>query len=448
MEQKKLNVGLITTVSGRWPRELPTGRHAEYGKWLEDNCSGINIVKTENIAVNNKDVEDTTEYFRTKSVDLVVLVLGAFTGDYAATYIGEELKVPVIIWAPYEPPFDGGRLMANSLVAATMNAAAMHRLGHKFHFVYGSNTDERAAREVRQYVRVYNTLKRLRQTFLGLLGYRPTAFYSSTFDETLIRRLFGIKIEEFDLKPIFDSMAAIDAQEVKKDMEKIRSEIKTIEISDEYLENHSRLYLTLRNLIEEQGLNAGIIKCWPEMGVLKTTPCAVLSRMADEGFIIGCEGDMDATIAMLIQNYLTDTTVFMSDLINIDEKENTALFWHCGQAGRKLKDPGSAIKLSNHPLAGQGTAFYTTLKPGRVTIARMCKIRDRYKLFLAKGEAVPTKVVTKGVMVNVKMETPVREVLYRIAEEGVPHHYSLVWEDVADEMRLMCKLLDIEVIEV
>ncbi|EMS68999.1 hypothetical protein CTER_5377 [Ruminiclostridium cellobioparum subsp. termitidis CT1112] len=32
MEQKKLNVGLITTVSGRWPRELPTNRHAEYGK--------------------------------------------------------------------------------------------------------------------------------------------------------------------------------------------------------------------------------------------------------------------------------------------------------------------------------------------------------------------------------------------------------------------------------
>jgi len=138
----------------------------------------------------------------------------------------------------------------------------------------------------------------------------------------------------------------------------------------------------------------------------------------------------------------------MSDLINVDEKENTALLWHCGQAGRSLKDPKSEIKMGNHPLAGQGAVFEMTLKQGKVTIARMSKIGNEYKLFLIKGEAVPTEKVTKGVMVNVKLEKPVRDILYAIAEKGVPHHYSIVWDDVAEEMTLMCKMLGIEVIQI
>ena len=41
--------------------------------------------------------------FRKEAVDLVIMLLGAFTGDFAATLLAEELKVPVILWAPMNP---------------------------------------------------------------------------------------------------------------------------------------------------------------------------------------------------------------------------------------------------------------------------------------------------------------------------------------------------------
>jgi hypothetical protein len=113
MKQNKLNVGFITTVSGRWPRELPKSRDEQYSSWLKKSFPQINLIKSDGIAALNNDVEEITETFKSQSVDVVILLLGAFTGDYAATYIGEQLKVPVIIWAPYEPPYDGGRLLAN-----------------------------------------------------------------------------------------------------------------------------------------------------------------------------------------------------------------------------------------------------------------------------------------------------------------------------------------------
>ena len=54
---------------------------------------------------------------------------------------------------------------------------------------------------------------------------------------------------------------------------------------------------------------------------------------------------------------------------------------------------------------------------------------------------------TRGIMANVKVERPVREVIEQIIEEGVPHHYSLVWADVAEELKQVCQLLHIPVIE-
>ena len=336
--------------------------------------------------------------------------------------------------------------MANSLVAATMNAAALNRLGYKYHFVYGDYYEERVSKEVSRYIRVYDTIKKLKNTFMGLLGYRPTAFYSSTFDETLIRQKFGIKMEEFDLKVLFDLAEKIEEDRVLKDAKELQKSVKIVNLPDEHLENHCRLTLALEEFISEQGFNALSLKCWPEMGNLKYTPCAALSRFADKGFIIGCESDMDATVTMLIQKYLTEKVVFMSDLITIDESENSALFWHCGQAGRSLKDPESEITIGNHPLAGQGMVFETTLKSGTVTIARMAKIGNDYKLFIAKGKAIPTEKVVKGVMVNVVLENPVLKTVYGIAEEGVAHHYSLVWDDVVDDMKMLSKVLGIEVI--
>ena len=259
---------------------------------------------------------------------------------------------------------------------------------------------------------------------------------------------FEKKIEDFYLSVVLEKVKEYDKDEIAVEVQKMLSETKIVSLPDGHLENHCRLYKAMEEFIEENGFNAISLKCWPELGNFKFTPCAVISRFADKKYIIGCESDVDATITMLIQQYLTEDFVFMSDLINIDENENSALFWHCGQAATKLKNSNSDLYMSNHPLAGQGTAYETTLKPGTVTIARMSKIGDSYKLFLIKGTAIPTEKVTKGVMVNVVLDKPVLKTIYAIAEEGVPHHYSIVWQDVVEEMTLMCKMMGIEVIEI
>ena len=331
----KLNVGFITSKSGRWPQELPDKRFKEYGDWVNANLDA-NIVMTEGVCVDQASIAKAVEKFKSNSVDVVLMVYGAFTGDDVATYIGQELKKPVILWAPYEPPFDGNRLYGNALVAMTMNAASMYRLGYSFHAVLGSCDDPRATDEIKGWIKTYSVIKELNGTTLGLIGYRPTAFYNSAFDEGLIRRTFGIKMEETDLKVVFDNMAAMDGAAVQAEMDLVNRNFKVAAMPEGHLENHAKLYHAMKKTVKDAGYDYVTLKCWPEMGNLKTTPCAVMGRLNDDGVFIGCEGDVDATLASIVQNKLTGKPPFITDLINIDEEANTVAFWHCGQAAPSL----------------------------------------------------------------------------------------------------------------
>ena len=445
--KEQLYVGFVTTYSGRWPRELPEKRREEYGTWLLQQPSQIKAVRAEQIVCSRETLEETAREFQAARVDVIVMVYGAFTGDDVAAYLAETVRVPIILWAPYEVPFEKNtRLYANALCAMTMNAAALHRLGAVCHTVYGSLEDERAADKVKRLLLAYYAVKAMRHTNLGLLGYRPTAFYNCAFDEGLIRRTFGVKIEETDLKVIFDRMEEISQEACQKEMDRAE-ETFDVELPEGHLENHARLYLALKEVMGQQGYDFGVIKCWPEMGNLHTTPCAVLGRLADDGIHIGCEGDVDAELAQIAQNYLTGLPTFITDMINIDEDENVMTFWHCGNGAPSLANPKYQLWMRNHPLAGQGSAFWGALKPGAVTIARFCNLNGAYKLFLMKGEALDQDRYTRGIMANVKVKRPVRQVIEEIIQEGIPHHYSLVWADVAEEMKTVCELLGIPVIE-
>ena len=444
--KERMQVGLVVTLSGRWPRELPEQRLAEYSQWAREALRDVELVIPDHVLTTPQETDEAIAMMREHRVDAVIMVYGAFTGDDIPAAIVKKMGVPLILWAPYEPPYEREtRLWANALCAMTMNAAALHRLNYPCHTVYGSCDDERAAGKVVNLIRGYAVRKAMAGMTLGLFGYRPTNYYVSTFDEAVIRRTFGIAMNSTDLKVVFDDMATLDGAEVEQEMARISKQWDPSKLPEGHLENHARLYLSLKRQMAAQGYDFGIIKCWPEMTTLHTQPCAVLGRLLDEGISIGCEGDVDAGITQVMAQQLCDGSPFITDMIDMDETENTMTFWHCGNAAPSLHNGKYATELRNHPLVGQGTAFYTALKPGLVTVARLHNDHGQYKLALMRGEALDRDRVTKGCMTVVKMEAPVRETMDKLIAGGFPHHYCVVWADVYDAMKQTAELMGIPV---
>ena len=104
--------------------------------------------------------------------------------------------------------------------------------------------------------------------------------------------------------------------------------------------------------------------------------------------------------------------------------------------------------MLDHSLAGQGTVIEGTLKPGRITISLLTRIGNAYKVFFVTGTAVETEKELRGVMVRVVLDKPVIDTIYTIANAGVPHHYSAMWQDVSVELGYIADILGIDTIDV
>jgi L-fucose isomerase-like protein len=154
--------------------------------------------------------------FKEAGVDLLVSLVGSFTWDNMPVRVAQELNVPIILWGVPEPPMEGGRLEANSLVGVTMNAAALKRLGFQYKFVYGFPDDPAVVEEIARTARVMAAIKRMRHTRLGIVGGRPPGFYGSTYDELRLRKSLGVEVIPIEVSEVF---AAYDRVSEAQEME-------------------------------------------------------------------------------------------------------------------------------------------------------------------------------------------------------------------------------------
>ena len=449
MSAKKLNVGLMVTKSGRWPQALPDQRLQQYGDWAREHLGAeMNLIIPDHVMTTPQEVYAAIDEFRAALVDVVVMVYGAFTADDIAAAIKQRMNVPLVLWAPHEPPFNRDeRLWANALCAMTMNAAALHRMNYSCHTVYGDPDEDAAGGKVVRLLRAYAVKKAMDGMSIGLFGYRPTNYYISTFDEAAIRHTFGMTMNSTDLQVVDDEMKKLPADAVEADMDYVRQHWDIARLPEGHLELHSRSFLAIKKIMRDQGYDFGTIKCWPEMTNMHIQPCAVLGRLLEEGITMGCESDVDAAITQVMEQLLTGKKPFIADMIDMNEGENTLTFWHCGNAAPALHNEKYHPEMCNHPLIGQGSAFWTALKPGQVTIARLHNDHGQYKLVLMRGEALDRDRNTRGCMSVVKVDAPVRGVAEALIKNGIPHHYVLVWDDCYQALQEVAAVMGIDVIE-
>jgi len=358
--------------------------------------------------------------------------------------------VPIAVWGIPEPPLDGSPYTCGSMVGLLMHTSAMTNIGVRFSFIYGEPDDERAVNDAGRFVSVVRTRAALRRARIGLVGWRAPGFHASNFDELAVKTVLGPEIVHVDLSEVLAESDAPPEEEVKGCVEEMISSGFEIDGAPEHtVLNAMRAYLGLKRIVERESLDAVAVKCWPEIrdrfgkGV-----CAVNSRLTDEGIMSSCEADLDGAITMMADYLLSGEVPFFCDWVQMDEDKNEVLFWHCGNAPSRLASPKHRKYIRPFFTGADSVAVEFPLKTGRVTLNRLMSTRGRYKMLIAKGEAVETDLVMRGTCVNVRFDSKVSDILAAILDNGFPHHYSLAYGDISDELRDLGKFWGIEVVEV
>ncbi|MGQ9683689.1 MAG: L-fucose/L-arabinose isomerase family protein [Anaerolineae bacterium] len=433
----KPTIGLMVTAAEHFPYERPRELQAQAAAALRS--VNADVIVADELVTNPATAEAAAVRFQESRIDLLVTLCGSFTWDNMPTRVAQELNVPIVLWGIPEPPMVGGRLEANSLVGVTMNAAALKRLGHRYKFVYGMPEEAAVRAEIARTMRVIGALTTLRHTRLGIVGSRPPGFYGSTYDELRLRQALGIEIIPIEVSEVLAAYDGASEEAAAAALERVRDLGRIAGARANDLARVARLYAGLRGLVDAGSLSGLAVKCWPELKDRMLNPCVVNSLLTDDGIMTGCETDVHGTISMLIEHLLTGEAAFFADLVTFDEAANTVLLWHCGAAPASLAARKQDVALERHSIGTGIATIEFPLRAGRVTFTRLGPVDDGYRLLIVTGEALLTGMPLRGNNILVRTDLPVRQVVERIIQRGVEHHYALVYGDLYDDLLELCQ---------
>lgn len=202
----------------------------------------------------------------------------------------------------------------------------------------------------------------------------------------------------------------------------------------------TRIYLTLKKIIDEFNLNALTVKCQYEFSKdLGFVPCVPLSILADEGIVCSCEGDIPLTFTMIILNYLTSQPIYYGDLVDI--RDNRIYLSSCGFAPLFLSlSPNMGIGV--HKYFFKGLRSGIVLKKGKVTLARLGRIKRDYVMHIAVGKVIETEL-RQGLFPAAEIEL---EGIDDFIENIMSQHYALAYGDLREKLKILCNLLGLKYI--
>ena len=330
---------------------------------------------------------------------------------------------------------------ANSLPAALEILPRLREMGKDVKLIFAKAYDENVFRALESFLVTRKAVKRLKETTLGLFGSPSPWLIGCTTDYRLLEDKFGLTIKRLDLLTLYKEYQEISHSDAEDVAKRIVDNVEGLkEISYETVVEATRIYLAAKKIVEKEALDALAVKCFEIINVVNNTACLMVSKLIDEGVIAGCEGDINATVSMILLNYLTNQPVWLANPASVDYERNTLTLAHCTVATRLISDP-KKIVLRSHFESGKGISIQGPVRKGKVTLIRLGGPRLGSMMILS-GQIVDTDM-NYGYMCRTQVEVKLNGSVVNFLDESLGNHLAMVPGDVVERLVEMCDLLQI-----
>ncbi len=356
-------------------------------------------------------------------VDAVALATASWFEDYLVLDLLEECGVPVLFW-----PLPG--METGALCGVQQANACLKQLGRPAQSVFGPIEKGASLEHGLIFFRAAALFRRLRRARIGLAGQRVRGMTETAVNEFALKRTVGPRVVPVDMVGLIAQAHAAQAEAKQKIWDQVKSVAGTVQVPDESGRLAAGMTLAIREVIAREGLSGLAFGCYPDfMGYA----CLAASLLADERIPIGCEGDVNGVVGMLMLSLLTGRPVHNTDWLE-PLPDGSVVFAHCGSGSYALAERRQDITLVPVRLANQGVCSLFPAKPGPVTLVNLIPAGDGYQLAVLEGEALPAEMVFPGNPLRVKFKAPVREIMAWIHAEGIGHHWMAGYGHVAAEL--------------
>ena len=399
--------------------------------------------------------------------DLLVLQV-TFTDAAMTVEAAEAFDVPLAVWAAPEPRI-GGRLRLNAFCGLNLAAHALGLRDREFswlfaapgkpdlqHDLYHLFSGKRLAKPA--LLRASAPLasekgraiaERLTGTRIGRIGEHPAGFDTCAYDKGKLSSLAGVEVSEIDLNELFERARKVPdaiAASTRVEAEVVLDDLDTVDSVQ--LDRSLRLKTAIEDIRAAGSYDAFAIRCWPEAfteygGAI----CGPVSMLGEKRLPCACEADVYGALTTLMMQTVADAPAFLVDLVDVDLADGTSVVWHCGQAPASMADPASHPRATIHTNRKMPLLFEFTLKPGRVTFARISQARGETKMVIASGEMLAAPMAFTGTSGVLRFDGDTAAFLDALIGSGVEHHMALAYGDHRQVLRGVASALGIDILE-
>lgn len=434
----KVNLCIIPLYHSDYPYEVGNRFAQKLSKKMEER--GVKVWMSEGVN-ETSEIRPLIGKIIVFRPDIIVLFVSTWIEAPKALDLVLNLpNIPIVVWGLRMYYKDGKRESTGSLPGAAVLKASLESLGYKIKFIIGMPDEEKTIEELYDYCTVAYTIMKLRESKIGLIGYASMGMYPATFDPLSMRRKFKLNIIHIDSSSIFnvyDDIGRVEAESIINVWRKRYFIERDVENKDLLIA--SKIYLSLKHFIEKYSLNGLTIKCQYEFSKeFGFVPCIPLSILADEGIVCSCEGDVPLTVTMLILHYLTTQPIYYGDIVDI--RSNRIYLSSCGFAPLKLASSKN-MGIGLHKFFFRGLRSGITLKEGKVTLARLGWINGEYRLHVALGEIIKSRLRQDLFpAAEIEIYGDIRNFIKNILSQ----HYALAYGDFTNHLKEICRFLELK----
>ena len=364
--KEKIKLGVVCLARKTFDYEAAKELYNDIQKNLT-KLENVEIVAIKDLIIEVEDATKAAKELYQKNVDGIAIISGTFHLGHLALEIKKIADRPLLLWGLNELPYNGGKIRLNSVCGVNLNGSNLTKSGIKdFVYTIGENIDT-------DFIDALRMKKALKNSKIGILGYRAQGFFNLDVDDLAVYKKFGILIDHYELENLWNT--EVQENMIKEYKEKFQQKFVCSSINDKQLYKVSELAAKFKTFMEKNSLNALAVRCWPEFAAgFSIAPCAAMSILGSEDYIIACEGDIDCAITMIAHRAAGAETPFMADLSQVNIEKNYALMWHCGVAPCNLTDGKCECTLDTYHAGGRGITAGFVMKEGPINMTRLDSI--------------------------------------------------------------------------
>ena len=397
--------------------------YAELIQRLENKCHAeTNIIGDENVEAHDCASLQTIP-------DAVMIATGGVENLFKRIWSAIDVEM---MCAPARPKTiamiaDGRN---NSLAAALEILTWLGNNGMEGQIVHGTN-DEIISAMVEAHGRAP-----LRGR-IGLFGQPSDWLIASGVDRDFLMRHYGIETVDIDLQRLMEGIKDAPKDEAVKVAQRIVKRAKAVrEPSDTDMQEAAKAYLAIKEICQEERLDAMTIRCFDIVKACGTTSCLALALLNDEGIVAGCEGDMQTLMSMVFAKRICGEVAFMANPSQLTDE--TSMLAHCTIPLTMCNE----IIVRSHFESGIGVAIQGLLPLTDYTLFKWGGLKlDRY--FVTEAKAVEMPYINHFCRTQITLNVNLKPYLL---QHSLGNHHVIIRGNHANTIRKFMQMHGVEAV--